>query len=315
MKNRFVFPSSFFSALGLSLVALFFLMPKANAQRELALSSDDALNWISKEYGDQSVEWLVEMRGFGGIPQPIEWEILAYDQRAPRKLRWFVAGGGRVKDDGIDTAHYPERPPGGYLSRESVRINSEKAFKIVENEARKAKVGFDRVDYFLRVREFSREPIWRLELKDADRMLAGKIYLSAKTGEVLRTIWVFRGGLGSRDARAEIVDSAEPRANEMIERPVGPTPDFSQNERSEPAIPDRIPIPDDRPVEAVKPDRMERPVTGIEPRREVEEKPEPEVRDPRQPADLRKGAESLVPKGAKPENDTRIPPPPIPPSN
>lgn len=168
-------------------------------------SAREALSMVSNQFGPRSTQWVAEMRGTGGIPQPPQWEVLSFDDRMPGLLYRFNAGMGRVGDMGPESRRYPVDVPVGYFNPGQIGVDSVAAFTIAEGEARKAKVAFDSCDYLLRAREFSSSPLWRLELLDARRQIVGKIYISANSGTVLRTVWVYgdRGGI-------RIVDSAAP---------------------------------------------------------------------------------------------------------
>lgn len=194
--------------------ALFALIPfglalSANAQRT-NMSAREAIGLVSTQFGPQSVQWLAEMRAQGGIPQPSDWQLLSYNERAPRLLYRFWAGGGRAGDGGADDARYPDDVPVGFFSANQIGVDSVAAFTIAEGEARKAHMAFDSCDYLLRVREFSTEPLWRLELLDASRRLVGKLYISANNGEVLRTVWVYRDQRARTDGLPLIIDSLAP---------------------------------------------------------------------------------------------------------
>lgn len=189
------------------LAALLITGTSANAQ---GTSARQALDLVSNQFGPQAVQWVAEMRAHGGIPQPTDWKILAYDDRAPRLLYNFVAGNGRAGDAGIDEMRYPADVPVGYFSPNQIAVDSVAAFTVVEGEARKARMAFDSCDYLLRVRDFSTEPIWRLELFDAKNALVGKIYLSGNSAAVLRTVWIYRDQRARPDGRPLIIDSFAP---------------------------------------------------------------------------------------------------------
>lgn len=179
------------------------------AQRS-GISAREALGLVSTQFGPQATQWIAEVRAQGGIPQPNDWQVLAFDQRAPRLLYRFWAGGGRAGDGGIDEVRYPDDVPVGYFTTSQISLDSVAAFTIAEGEARKARMSFDSCDYLLRLREFSNEPVWRLELLDGSRRLVGKLYISASNGEVLRTVWVYRDQNTRPDGSPLIVDSAAP---------------------------------------------------------------------------------------------------------
>ena len=196
-------------ALLFTLLTAVFLVSGANAQRS-GISAREAIGLVSSQFGSQATQWIAEVRAQGGVPQPNDWQMLVYDQRAPRLLYRFWAGGGRAGDGGIDEVRYPDDVPMGYFSASQISLDSVAAFTIAEGEARKARMSFDSCDYLLRLREFSTEPVWRLELLDSSRRLAGKLYISASNGEVLRTVWVYRDQRARPDGLPLIVDSAAP---------------------------------------------------------------------------------------------------------
>ncbi|MDF1739987.1 MAG: hypothetical protein P1U86_12570 [Verrucomicrobiales bacterium] len=182
----------------------------AFAQRS-DLSVREALGIVSSRFGPQSVQWVAEVYATHGIPQPSAWQILAYDERAPRLLYGFAAdSNGNARDLGPDEIRYPKDVPVGYFSPNQVRLDSVAAFTVAEGEARKARMAFDSCDYLLRSREFSQDPMWRLQLLDAAGRVVGKIYISATSGQVLRTVWVYHDTNARSDGRPLIIDSTSP---------------------------------------------------------------------------------------------------------
>ena len=191
-------------------LSLAFTLAALTASAQARNSAREALGIISTQYGPNATRWIAEISGTGGVPQPFEWDVVAFDDRAPRLLYRFRAGGGRATDMGVDRQFYPEYAPAGYFSMNQIAVDSVAAFTVAEGEARKAKMAFDSCNYLLRVRDFSTEPIWRLDLVDVRRAVVGKIYLSANSGAVLRTIWIYRDQRGRSDGEPLIIDSFAP---------------------------------------------------------------------------------------------------------
>ena len=175
----------------------------------------EALDLVSRQFGAEQVNHLVEMRGIRGVPEPAEWQIWVWDERTRMMVREFRAGRGRATNEGSSDEYYPTRSPFGFVQNGDLKLDSKAAFVIAEAEARKAKMGFDSLNYSLRCREFSREPIWTLELVDTTGQIVGKVYISGSTGEVLRTVWIYRGSRGRPGGLPRIVDSSEPRGGSM----------------------------------------------------------------------------------------------------
>ncbi len=274
-------------------------VPDAQAQRERGLSARDALELVARRFGAQRAEWIVEMRGFEGVPEPEEWEITMWDPASRYLVRNYWAGEGEASDEGNSDSYYPDRSPFGFVRVTDLKLDSKAAFVIAEAEARKAKMGFDALNYVLRCREFSREPIWTLELVDADDNLAGKVYISGATGEVLRTVWISRGARGRPDGGPLVLDSAAPREGGGS---------ATTGARSEPAThsgtrPEDTTDPALRKFVPGEPDPlMPAPAPGPPPAPGPAPAPEPST-VPKPPVTPAPGTGT----------DTRIPPPPIPP--
>ncbi len=180
------------------------------------LSVREALGIVSSRFGPQSVQWVAEVYATRGVPQPSAWQISSYDERAPRLLYTFGAdSSGNARDMGPDEIRYPRDVPVGYFSPYQIRLDSVAAFTVAEGEARKAKMAFDSCDYLLRAREFSQDPMWRLQLIDASGRVVGKIYISATSGQVLRTVWVYHGQNARSDGQPRIIDSVSPSQGGM----------------------------------------------------------------------------------------------------
>ena len=178
--------------------------------QDSGITAQTALGILETRFGTSRAGWVVELRGFRGQDQPREWEVFAYDADTPYLVRKFQVGEGDATNEGPADDFFPLHSPTGYLTRAEIQLDSNAAFTIAEAAARQARMGFDRLNYYLRCREYSREPVWRLELVDVDERIVGKVYLSAETGEVLRTVWIYRGDRGREDGSPLVIDSSAP---------------------------------------------------------------------------------------------------------
>ncbi|MCB1234150.1 MAG: hypothetical protein KDM91_03680 [Verrucomicrobiae bacterium] len=223
------------AALGVAVPAL------STAQEKQGLAAKTAMEQLGKRFGNDRVEWIIEMRGYEGVPQPEEWEIVCYDPNARFLAREYWAGIGEETNEGPTNDFFPKRSPSGYIRLSDLKVDSRAAFTIAESEARKAKIGFDAVNYILRAREYSQEPIWTLELLDARNNVAGKIYISGETGEVLRLVWFSSGPDGP-----QIIDTSAPGQRGFSQAPPvdpEPAPSVTVPEIVEPS-PRRTPVPE-----------------------------------------------------------------------
>ena len=174
-------------------------------QQRASLSGKSALNILGQKFGADKFHWIVEMRGFNGVPQPREWSVVVYDSASIYLLNEYWVGEGRAVNEGPYDEIYPDKAPIGYIDFSKLKLGSVAAFTVAEGAARKARVGFDSLNYVLRSREYSTEPVWILALIDADQRLVGKVHVSGVSGSVLRSIWINREG-----PTPKVIDSAAP---------------------------------------------------------------------------------------------------------
>ncbi len=163
-----------------------------------------ALERVATKHGVAVIENIVEMKGHRGQSQPSEWWIVVRDERSRSRLRTMWVGDIRATDEGENKDFYPKLPPLGFIAEEKLKIDSPAAFNILIREATAARIGFDSVDYKLRSKEFSDEPVWSLTAKDVRGNVVGKVMLSGFDGRVYRTVWYYRQAGGY----IKIVDSA-----------------------------------------------------------------------------------------------------------
>ena len=206
------------------------------------INSFTAIARVDNLHGGRFIQKIVEMKGTGGDPQPEEWELIVYDPSSEYLLREFWVGDVRATNEGINYDYYPKREPAGFINLMRLKIGSADAFGVLNKAADKAKIGFDRIDYHLRCREFSDEPIWTLTARNADGYRVGRVDLSAETGKVLRTVWSYRDG-----RRAQIKDSALLKRPEPLDLRDDREPHLRVREgvvgpdrRKEPEVPDPV---------------------------------------------------------------------------
>ncbi len=307
----------------------------SDSHGQAGVSARQAYNTVPVQFGPQAAQWIAEMQGVNGIPQPSVWHILAYDPQAAHLLRRYWSAEGRAGDNGPDLERYPGNVPVGYFNINQLGVDSVAAFTIAEGEARKARMGFDSCSYLLRVREYSSEPIWRLELIDVNRRTVGKVYISGQNGEVLRTVWIdFNNGgkitdssaPGNRPAAVNpgLSSTGQPSINQpgaITGNYTGPPPVLGQGGST-----GRVPATTGKTTGTMKPFSPVPPAGTIPPPTTPKPdpvattrpptpatKPIPDLREmPQKPASKPKPT-SKPPVPTSSSSSGRIPPPPIPP--
>lgn len=175
----------------LILVAAIPVVITGTGQESVAGSTGlEALNTFTKEAKLADGEAVLGLVGFYGEPLPPQWLILTADPATPGVLRESVFARGKVLAERRFRIRVGQDLPDLPIARKSVKIDSNEAFTIAEKVAKKKKVSFDSSHFQLRVREDGKEPVWMLSLLGRSHVAIGTIYISAKSGTVLREVWL-----------------------------------------------------------------------------------------------------------------------------
>jgi hypothetical protein len=147
-----------------------------------------ALRIIGKQNGSAVLDRVVEVRGRAGAPHPEVWKIVIDDPRARGGIREVEVQRGRIIGERMPTARPLNRP----MNFNQLNLDSEGAFTIANQEAQKAGVPFQRVDYTLKSGNGSGAPVWQLELLDDRAHRLGTFQIAADSGAILRQELVAR---------------------------------------------------------------------------------------------------------------------------
>ncbi|MFZ4482932.1 MAG: hypothetical protein ACOYOL_03005 [Chthoniobacterales bacterium] len=140
----------------------------------------EALRTVGRLQGEARLGSLVEMRGVGGDPQPVQWLLLFKDASARGGIRELT-----VTKKGITSERTPLQAPAtsGVMAAAGLKLDSTGAFDAANKEAAKIKLGFSSINYQLVNR--SGAPIWVLQLFDHSGSEVGVIDLSAQHGAIV----------------------------------------------------------------------------------------------------------------------------------
>lgn len=168
----------------ISLMLAVTLASQAVATAEL--SARRALQKLERENGPAAVANLVAIAGFHGQHQPGSWRLLTRHPKQPDVFYEFI-----VSEDGVrppkvlDRKETPDLPTIPLLLS-ALRIDSTDAFRIVDDEAIEAGIGFDRLHYQLRWRGNDPQATWLVTLLDVTGDTAGHLFLEATSGRVVK---------------------------------------------------------------------------------------------------------------------------------
>lgn len=166
-----------------------------------------ALSLVAKARGVPAGA-IMEVNGVKGQDQPAVWRVITRDPEFAGRFREYHVSNGKITAVGpLPDEVAPVINQAG-LSQAAVKVDSVQAFLAANEAAQTALVGFDSVDYQLRNKEYSSDPIWLVKLADHRGQRVGEVVVSAQTGKVLQRTWVQNG----RSYANSSVESASPSA-------------------------------------------------------------------------------------------------------
>lgn len=158
------------------------------------ITAMEALRRLTERFGSEAFTTLVEMVGPNGQTQPSSWKVVTVDISNPYLTRTYSIDAETERNEGEGKTFYPDRIPSGFISLSRLSVGSYDAFVTLDKEASEAKIGFDSIQYRLRAREGSNEPVWTMTALDSDGLAVGVVDISGVSGIVLRTVWLRRAG-------------------------------------------------------------------------------------------------------------------------
>jgi hypothetical protein len=194
------------------LTFVLFAQAAAYAQK----SAYQALRAFGAERGQEQLNKVIEVQGRNGAPQPSTWKIVLDDPSARGGVREVEVRNGRVISERTPVRDYSGAGANAIMDFQKLNLDSPGAFTIANREAKKGGVGFDKVDYTLRIGDESATPVWILQLLDDRDQQVGRLHIGADTGTVLR-----RDGFGRRGRVTDEDYISEERDVAVRDRPRG----------------------------------------------------------------------------------------------
>lgn len=180
-----------------------------------------ALRVVGRTQGKETLNHVLELRGRAGSPQPAVWKITLDEPRARGGVREVEVQRGKIISERTPTS---ARITGGPMNFTQLNLDSDGVFTIANQEAQKAGVPFDHVDYVLRSGSGSGAPVWQLTLSDTKLGPAGSIDIAADTGAVLEKRLTRPAANQPSDDRAYLNDNRPPPTGNRNPQPPRNTP-------------------------------------------------------------------------------------------
>jgi len=144
-----------------------------------------ALRALGVERDQTLLKSVIEVKGRTGVPQPGAWTVVIDDPKARGGVREIEVSRGKVVSERTPLKGYSGVSTETFMDFKKLNLDSQGAFTLAEEEAKKARVSFDSVDYLLRRDEANGSPLWVLQLLDADQRGVATLTIAADTGTVL----------------------------------------------------------------------------------------------------------------------------------
>lgn len=183
-----------------------------------------AMRVVKAAKGDDSLAKLVEVRGKEGGPQPEAWVLLFNDPAARGGVREIVVQDGAILSERTPLSGFSGVGDLPVLPSARLNLDSDGAFRIANEEAKREGVGFHWVNYTLRFDAATGEgPLWVLDLVDIAGVSAGSVVISAETLGIVRGLRATSAPITATQPSAPLPPPATAR-NELEASPSTPEP-------------------------------------------------------------------------------------------
>ncbi len=151
----------------------------------------EALRVVGSEFGRDTLQQIVSIRGTKGDPQPEKWKIVVEDPQGGGVRELQVADGKIDSDDEADR-DVAGSTEGATIDVSRLNLDSSGAYAVASHTAEASHTSFATADYTLRTDDRG-EPMWIVTLRNRSSRPVGTIYIGGTQGIVRRTEGMFAG--------------------------------------------------------------------------------------------------------------------------
>jgi hypothetical protein len=141
-----------------------------------------ALRAVGKQSGADSLNRVIEVRGRGGAPSPEIWKVTMADPNSRGGLREIEVQHNKIIGERTSLSRLIGTP----MNFNQLNLDSDGVFTMANDEARKAGVPFDHIDYSLKGGSRGGAPVWALDLFDGKNGRVATFEIAADSGTFLR---------------------------------------------------------------------------------------------------------------------------------
>jgi hypothetical protein len=174
-----------------SFVALFLLTVSIRAEENTAYT---ALRLIGNLRGEEALKQVLAVSGEAGNPQPAMWTIVLDDPAARGGVRELQIVSNQVASERTPVSS--ELAGGKTIDLDQLNLDSDGAYQVAEEEAKKNGVSFGQANYRLTVDADTGKPLWVVHLLDAQKQDVGIVRVAADKGTLVSSSNWANGGSG-----------------------------------------------------------------------------------------------------------------------
>jgi hypothetical protein len=174
-----------------SFVALFLLTVSIRAEENTAYT---ALRLIGNLRGEEALKQVLAVSGEAGNPQPAMWTIVLDDPAARGGVRELQIVSNQVASERTPVSS--ELAGGKTIDLDQLNLDSDGAYQVAEEEAKKNGVSFGQANYRLTVDADTGKPLWVVHLVDAQKQDVGIVRVAADNGTLVSSSNWANGGSG-----------------------------------------------------------------------------------------------------------------------
>ena len=174
-----------------SFVGLFFLTVSIRAEENTAYT---ALRLIGNLRGEEALKQVLAVSGEAGNPQPAMWTIVLDDAAARGGVRELQIVSNQVASERTPVSS--ELAGGKTIDLDQLNLDSDGAYQVAEEEAKKNGVSFGQANYRLTVDADTGKPRWVVHLLDAQKQDVGIVRVAADNGTLVSSSNWANGGSG-----------------------------------------------------------------------------------------------------------------------
>jgi hypothetical protein len=195
-----------------SFVALFLCTVSIRAEENTAYT---ALRLIGNLRGEETLKQVLAVSGESGNPQPAMWTIVLDDPAARGGVRELQIVSNQVASERTPVSS--QLAGGKTIDLDQLNLDSDGAYQVAEEEAKKNGVSFGQANYRLTVDSDTGKPLWVVHLLDSQKQDVGIVKVAADNGTLVGSSSWANGGSGGLASQRSPPNSDEEVLNQTPE--------------------------------------------------------------------------------------------------